>query len=272
MGILTDVDEEIEEVSLLAVPVAPLTDDDIQPSALDTTKPFEYHVDRFKAVLSKGRKKHLLAIWEMGCFVNTLKEQKVYGGSTVQKFVDAMGDSMVDIKTVYKWGQFAEIYKADDIKSLLSQGSPSWFSVSQLMRIKDAVARKRIETALLTGDVLPSDLSELVTKVNNKSKELTEAAAEEPSAEETATAEAPKPEGEYRNSCTANFRKLNSILDNIINLEAACLKDIDDLSAIIDNEKAYDKAVDVMELFLKSKLIEASKTIQKLKSELEKTI
>ena len=179
----------------------------------------------------------------------------------MDKFVQAMGDDAVNIKEVYKWAQFAEAYDIEAVNRLLGMSNMSWSVVSNLIRVRDPEVRLALETQVDAGEVRPSKLQDVVSEYNK-------AIAQQRAASTTPASSSEQPQV---NKCVANFRKLNNFLDSILTTAEPCAKDINDLSAILDNEKLYETAVAEMEAYL-GRLDSVRQVINGLEDQLNKTI
>jgi beta-phosphoglucomutase-like phosphatase (HAD superfamily) len=231
---------------------------------IDTSISFEEHVKRFKYEIEASRKKNIKIIYEVGQFVNILKEQKAYGDKTVEAFVESMGDDAVNIKEVYKWGQFAAIYTVERVNELLEK-SLSWGSISRLLRVKDDGARQMLEDKVSSGELPAGQLQDVVTALNQK----LEGEEGDGGSDNTKGKEGKDPLP--TNLCVAAFKKMNKLLENILTNTEPCAKDINDLSAIADNEDRYEKAVDKMDEF-RALLPKVREALDKLEETLGKTI
>ena len=264
MGLLNkDSEEAVEAPSLITVL------DRVEH--IDATRSFEEHVDYFRNAISSNRKRTLKTIWEIGSFISLLKDEKTYGGKTVESFVNRMDDISISTKEAYKWAQFAERYSAERVNALLSKNNIGWGVVSNLIRIKDDEIRLSLEERLHTGEIPASKIQDVVSGVNKMlavdAAAPTEGANTPPlNGQDPNNTQEPK-----RNPCHASFKKLNNFLDNVLTMQEPCAKDINDLSAILDDEKLYERAVDAMELF-RAKLPQAIKVLTELDSALDKTI
>ena len=251
MGLLNKKKEDAGEVVVAAAVV------DNKVEHIDTTKSFEEHVARFKKIIENNRKKSIQTIWEIGAFVNILKGEKAYGKKTVESFVEAMDDITVSKSEVYKYAQFAERYTKDDVNRILDKKNMGWQVVSNLIRVKDDEARKLLEDKVDSGELPPSKIQNVVSKLNNKIK--------------SAASSSKSSTGDNVNRCTASFRKVNNLLEKILTMQESCAKDISDLSLILDDEPKYEKACDVMDEF-RELAPKAQKTMEALLEELNKTI
>ena len=238
------------------------------PSNIDVSISFEEHIKRFKKAIQIGRKNSLRNIWEMGSFVNLLKNKKAYGEKTVESFIDAMDDVTVSPSEVYKWAQFAERYTVEQLEVLLDKGASvmGWGVVANLIRLKDVKARTLLEEQIYNGVILPSKVQDTVSSINKSlgaSKNAEEVANK---LKEKAKGSAP-----MVNLCVASFKKMNKLAETMLTNEENCAKDITDLSAILDDEVRHEKAVDTMQLFRDKYIPELRVLLDNLEDALNKT-
>jgi len=256
MGLL----EKKEVTDVTAVVVVP----DNEVEHVDTSLSFENHVARFQGIIANNRKRSLKTIWEMGAFINVLKKDSVYGGKTVETFIESMKEDAVSRSEIYKYAQFAERYSVAQVNKLLLSSGASWQVAVNLMRIKDVEARTLLEERIDKGEIAPSRLQGFVSELNAK---LNNSAEEESEQDKTGKANR-KPQV---NNCRASFKKVVNYLENVLQIEDSCAKDITDLSAILDNESLYERAVDSMEEF-KGLLPRVRETLDNIEKMLDKTI
>ena len=246
------VEATIVETTELVPPV------DNTAKAVDTSLSFEDHVARFRSTIENNRKRTIKTVWEIGAFVCILKDNKTYGGKTVEAFAEAMGDESVSTKEIYKWAQFAERYNLDQVNRLLALNNIGWGVVCNLIRVKNIDTRTMLENKIDTGEVAPGKIQDVVSKLN---KATVEAPGEEQSGKgaKNSTADAIPV-----NNCLSAFKKMNNLLENILTAKDSCAKDITDLSAILDDEAKYEKAVDKMDEYktLLPMVIEALQDIE----------
>ena len=235
--------------------------DDSRAESIDVSLSFEKQVSRFKSDIVANRKRGIKTIWEMGAFVCILKEKNSYGDKTVESFVEAMDDATVSSKEVYKWAQFAERYDLDQVNKLLSLNHIGWGVVSNLIRVKDEEARRMLEEKIDAGELAPGKVQEVVSNLN---ADLNSSNTETPTSNT-------KPTASQVNPCTAGFNKINILLESLLTNTDTCAKDIQDLSAILSDEKRHEKAIDGMQLFL-SKLPDVRKSLDDIEKRLGETI
>lgn len=230
---------------------------------IDVSLPYEDHVTKFRSQIGLNRKKTLRTIWEMGAFVNVLKGTKVYGGKTVEAFVESMGDEAVSMKEIYKWAQFSERYQPEQVNRLLGLSNIGWGVVSNLIRVKSEQARTMIEDKIDSGEITPGKLQDVVSELNKVS------------VTEPGSGGVLRPlkgsSGEEKINPAAPFRKINNLLETVLTCRIPCDKGIQDLALIADSGDKYDKAAEVMERFqaLASEII---KDLKELSDTLDKTI
>jgi len=246
----------------VAAEVTIVTDEIVEH--IDTTIPFEDHINRFKKQINSSRKRNIKILWEMGSFVKLLKDEKVYGEKTVETFVEEMGDAVVSKSEAYKWAQFAERYTADDVNRILNMNNMSWAVVSNLIRVKSQDIRLMLEESIDKGEIKPSQVQEVVSNIRKE---------EEADGEENKTPDLKKAvENTNVNNCRASFKKVNIYINKILTLKENCAKDINDLGAILDDEEKYEKAVDVMDEFRNGLLPQLKKVLEELEHALNQTI
>ena len=219
-------------------------------TAVDVTLPYEEHLIKIKTSICNNHKRTLKCIWEAGAFVNLLKESEVYGDKqkTIENFIEDMADMKVSKSEVYKWAKFSEMYSPAQVNELLAVPKIGWGVVTNLLRVKDDDTRRALEEQVQSGELAVSKVPEVVSALNNKQKE-----------------ERCGP------TCTKGFSKLNKALQNALGVREQCLKDIQDLSAILNDEKKYEKAVDLMETFLALSQ-DLSIALTEIRTVLDKTI
>lgn len=257
MGLL----ENKKEETVTAVTVT----DDNSVRHVDTSISFEEHVARFRSNIGSNRKRTIKTIWEIGAFICVLKDNKTYGGKTVESFIEAMDDEAVSKSEAYKWAQFAERYTVEQVNELLSYNNIGWGVVSNLIRVKNMEARKALEEKVHSGELSPGKIQDVVSSLN---KQLEEATGGSDSDSKNKGSKGP---GLTTNMCVANFKKVNNFLEKLLQSMDSCAKDIDDLSALLDDEARYEKAVDVMEEFQRL-LPGAIEKLKELEERLSKTI
>ena len=257
MGLL----ENKEEETVTAVTVT--SDNSVEH--VDTSLSFEEHVKRFRSSIGSNRKRTIKTIWEIGAFICVLKDNKTYGGKTVESFVEAMDDEAVSKSEAYKWAQFAERYTVEQVNELLSYNNIGWGVVSNLIRVKNTEARKALEEKVHSGELPPGKIQDVVSSLN---KQLEEAAGE---GSEKDKGKPDKKPGLTTNMCVANFKKVNNFLERLLQTTDSCAKDIDDLSALLDDEVRHEKAVDVMREFL-GLLPDVREKLNQLEKQLSKSI
>ena len=229
--------------------------------AVDTTLSFEDHVSKFRNSIEKNRKRSIKTIWEIGAFVSLLKQEKVYGDKTVESFIDAMDDTAVSKAEVYKWANFAERYTLDQVNSLLKRKNMGWGVIANLIRVKDVGTRTLLEEKVDNGELPPSKVQEVVSSLNQRLASSDEGDDKKGKDKKPVSV----------NTCRSNFKKVNIFLEKVLTNKDSCIKDIQDLSAILDDEKMYEKAVDVMEDF-KVLAGRVKDTLEELTEALDKTI
>jgi len=240
-----------------------------QARYIDISLSFQEQVNRFRNDIGVNRKRSIKTIWEIGTFINILKEEKAYGDKTVESFIAAMDDIAVSKSEVYKWAQFAERYNVGQVNTLLTRNNMGWGVISNLMRVKDENARNLLEEKIHNGEVAPSRVQDIVSTINKQLAAAPGGTEEEDGKDKgkgTGSSGLPS-----MNSCTGSFKKMNSSLDRILTTRDSCAKDIADLSLIVNDEVRYEKAVDVMQRYL-SLLPEIRKALDEIEKRLVETI
>lgn len=243
--------------------ITTVTVEDNGVAYVDTGLSFEEHLKRFRALSERNRRNSLKVLWEIGAFVNILKEKKAYGEKTVEAFVEELNDVSVSIKEVYKYAQFADRYTPEQVNTLLRKSNIGWGAVCNLIRVKDPVCRLTLEDKLDSGELPAGKLQGVVSSFNKQLQE----GAKDPSNKTGAGESVPPP----INTCTVSFKKMNNFLENLLTTTDSCAKDIQDLNLICADEARYERAVDYMEKF-KGLLPQVRKALQSIEDMLNKTI
>jgi hypothetical protein len=148
------------------------------------------------------------------------------------------------------------------VNDLLSKNNIGWAVISNLLRVKDVTARKKLEDKIDEGALPPSKIQDVVSAINK------EIAGDKGTDKKTPSN---KNDGPSINPCTTAFKKMNNLLKNVLTNKDSCAKDIQDLDAILDDDDRYERAVAVMEEF-RGMLPSLIESLEELKERLDKTI
>jgi hypothetical protein len=183
------------------------------------------------------------ARWEMGLDLKAIKEKKIYGDKTMEKFVEDLDDPGFDVKLAYACAQFAEEFTAEDLAEVLTYEHVYWGVVVRLLPLKDKELRRKLMARLDSGELKPSKLDDelRLLKAAPPGKEgADEGAGSSPKAGASAG------DGSERQNFTANFIKLKTLCLTVDKAAEACRKDLQDLDEQAGDNDRYEKIVDVM--------------------------
>ena len=140
-----------------------------------------------------------------------------------------------------------------------------------LIRVKDPRARALLEDRIDSGELAPGQVQDVVSMLNKQlaeSENRTDSDSENTENEgvEDSSGQKSAPPVINTNTCVGSFKKMNKFLEQALKTTDSCIKDIDDLSLILNDETRYEKAVAVMREYqeLRGRLDEALREVDDL--------
>jgi hypothetical protein len=201
-----------------------------------TFESYDEMVNHFKDKIENISKVTLKICWEMGVEVNRIKESAVYGAKTVEHFLTSLDLPGLDIKRLYRYGQFAKEYTKDELVAALDKKHVGWGVIHKLISVKDKEDRKEFEDKIANEEIKPSELEQELSVYQSE-----QAAA---NAEEEGDTTPASTGSSSRRSYIKNMKKATSTLEILKNTLPLALKDMDDLDEIANDDDKYDKALE----------------------------
>jgi hypothetical protein len=195
-------------------------------------KDFPTMVSYFRERIENVSKITLEVCWEMGYEVNLIKEAAVYGEKTIENFAEQLSLPNMSVKTLYRYGQFAQSYTRAELKAALAKPHVGWGAINKLLSVHDKEDRTEFEDRLAAEELRPSDLDEEISKYQQEQR-----------GEAASPGEAPS---EKSRNFTKNPKKCLVALGILQEMLPLTIKDIEDLDEIAGDDKKYAKVLEVI--------------------------
>jgi len=195
---------------------------------------FEKMVAYFKEKIEGVSKVTLQLCWEMGEQVNLIKEQAVYGENTVDTFAETLGIPNINVKTLYRYGQFCQSYTRGELRQAMAKPHVGWGVVNKLISIRSKEDRTEFEDKLAAEKIKPSELDDKIGEYMNKLRSGSSGKVKEAKGKATSR------------NFTRNAKRITGLLETIQPLLPLLEKDFADLSEIAGDEDKYGKALEAI--------------------------